>query len=123
MNVSASAIVRLASLSLLLFSFIITPACFAQTSPSAGNATCKIDKSSATQTELAFYRDDFKKAADLAAADYKTDPKNNRSRQQIPLQSSQPENSATLKETGWSHTRSCSKRSSSTPVSPPPMRG
>jgi tetratricopeptide (TPR) repeat protein len=63
----------------LLFSPLLTAKSPAQSSPS--NATCKIDKTPPTDSELAFYRQDFKKAADLAAAAYKADSKNSRSRQ------------------------------------------
>ncbi|WP_353063226.1 aspartyl protease family protein [Tunturibacter psychrotolerans] len=65
----------------LLFSFLLTSTSPAQSSPAASNATCKIDKTPPTDTEVAFYRRDFKKAADLAAAGYKADPKDSRSRQ------------------------------------------
>jgi hypothetical protein len=76
MKVSAPAV-----LSSLLFSLFLTSSSLAQASPSASNATCKIDKTPATDAELAFYRQDYKKAADLAAAAYKADPKDSRSRQ------------------------------------------
>ncbi|WP_353063225.1 aspartyl protease family protein [Tunturibacter psychrotolerans] len=66
---------------LFLFAVFLPSKSPAQSSPAASNATCKIDKTPPTDTELAFYRQDFKKAADLAAAGYKSDPKNSRSRQ------------------------------------------
>jgi len=76
MKVSAPAL-----LCALLFSSLLTSKSPAQTSPAASNATCKIDKTPSTDAELAFYRQDYKKAADLAAAAYKADPKSSRSRQ------------------------------------------
>jgi tetratricopeptide (TPR) repeat protein len=76
MKVSAPAL-----LCALLFSPLLTSKSPAQSSPASSNATCKIDKTPATDAELAFYRQDFKKAADLAAAAYKADPKSSRSRQ------------------------------------------
>jgi hypothetical protein len=76
MKVSAPAV-----LCSLLVSLLLASKGRAQSSPAPSNATCKIDKTPPTDTELAFYRQDFKKAADLAAAAYKSDPKNSRSRQ------------------------------------------
>jgi tetratricopeptide (TPR) repeat protein len=76
MKVSAPAL-----LCSLLLSLVLTSSSPAQSSPAASNATCKIDKTPPNDTEVAFYHRDFKKAADLAAAAYKADPKNNRSRQ------------------------------------------
>ena len=76
MKVSAPAL-----LCALLFSSLLTSKSPAQTSPAASNATCKIDKTPPTDADLAFYRQDYKKAADLAAAAYKADPKSSRSRQ------------------------------------------
>ncbi|WP_433963590.1 hypothetical protein [Tunturiibacter gelidiferens] len=135
MNDSAAAILPLSWLS-LIFSAILASSGFAQTTP-AKSASCKIDRAAPTETELAFYRENFKKAAELAAAEYKADAKNSRSRQleidsligqgklddarkkpthgpslsqQILSPSSPPENSATQKETGWSPTPSCSRR-------------
>jgi tetratricopeptide (TPR) repeat protein len=78
MNVSATARLRLRW---LLFLLIPPALSFAQSSPSANNATCKIDQTPSTELELAFYRRDYKKSAELAAADIKADPKNQRSRQ------------------------------------------
>jgi tetratricopeptide (TPR) repeat protein len=76
MKVSARAV-----LCLLLLSLLVRSKSPAQSPPAPNNATCKIDKTPPTDTELAFYRQDYKKAADLAAAAYKADPKDNRSRQ------------------------------------------
>jgi tetratricopeptide (TPR) repeat protein len=76
MNVSPRTV-----LYLLLFSLLFSSKSPAQSSPAASNATCKIDKTPPTDAELAFYRQDYKKAGDLAAAGYKADPKNSRSRQ------------------------------------------
>jgi hypothetical protein len=114
----------------LLFVLLPTAPCFAQSSPSANNATCKIDQTPSTQIELTFYRDDYKKTAELAAADLKADPKNRRSRQleidsligmdqldedrrrqthgppqnqPILLRSLPLENFVTPRVTGWSH--------------------
>ncbi len=78
MNVTVLARLRLYW---LLFLLIPTAPSFAQSSPSTNNATCKIDQTPSTPIELAFYRDDYKKTAELAAADLKADPKNQRSRQ------------------------------------------
>jgi tetratricopeptide (TPR) repeat protein len=78
LNMKVSA---LALLCALLFSPLLTSKSPAQSSPSASNATCKIDKTPPTETELAFYRQDYRKAAGLAAAAYKADTKDNRSRQ------------------------------------------
>jgi hypothetical protein len=65
----------------LLFSLVLTSSSPAQSAPAPSNATCKIDKTPPSDTETAFYRRDYKKAADLAAAAYKADPKDSRSRQ------------------------------------------
>jgi predicted aspartyl protease len=64
--------------------FLLTVKAPAQSSPDpkqAHNAACKIDRTDPTETELAFYRRDYKKAADLAAAAYKADAADRRSRQ------------------------------------------
>src|SRR5277367_3194609 len=78
---SAIPLLCLAQLSLI---FVLTAKTSAQSSPNpkqAHNAACKIDRADPTETELAFYRRDYKKAADLAAAAYKADPADRRSRQ------------------------------------------
>jgi len=77
---------RLPFLCLTVFSlaFALTAKSPAQSSPDpkqAHNAACKIDHAAPTETELAFYRGDYKKSADLAAAAYKSDSGDRRSRQ------------------------------------------
>jgi tetratricopeptide (TPR) repeat protein len=82
-NVKASSslpLLRLSWLPLALFLFLI-PMSSAQTSPPSNKASCKIDLASPTETELAFYRGDFSKAVELAAAAYKSNPADRRSRQ------------------------------------------
>jgi tetratricopeptide (TPR) repeat protein len=80
MNDSAAATLP-ASWLALFFLAILTSTGLAQTAPAAKSASCKIDHADPTPTELAFYREDYTKSADLAAAEYKADPKNSRSRQ------------------------------------------
>jgi len=81
--VNASSSVPLLFLALLpLASFLLlSPNSSAQTSPPTNKAACKIDLAAPTETELAFYRADFSKAAELAAAAYKANPTDLRSRQ------------------------------------------
>ena len=83
MKVSSGPALRFALLSLVFFPILISKSS-AQTAPeakSAHNAACKIDRTAPTETELAFYRRDFMKAAELAAAAYKANPTDRRSRQ------------------------------------------
>jgi hypothetical protein len=80
---SGLSLLGVASLSLGFF-LVLTSRSSGQTSPetkSDHNAACKIDRAAPTETELAFYRRDFKKAGELAAAAYKIDPTDRRSRQ------------------------------------------
>jgi hypothetical protein len=79
----ARPLLRLAFLLLVFFLFLPSKSS-AQTAPetkSAHNPACKIDRAASTETELAFYRQDYKKAAELAAAAYKANPADRRSRQ------------------------------------------
>ena len=54
---------------------------FAQTSASPSQAACKIDKSAPTDADIAFFRQDFKKAETLYAAAYAKDPSDSHSRE------------------------------------------
>src|SRR6202453_4597189 len=71
------------SLSFVLL-FVLTAKSSSQTSSAPKpehNAACKIDRAAPTETELAFYREEYKKAEDLAAAAIKSDAADRRSRE------------------------------------------
>jgi Aspartyl protease len=81
-NFSGRSFLRHFVLSFVLFPLISkTSAQTPSEHKSPHSAGCKIDRAAPTEAELAFYRRDYKKATELAAAAYKTDPSDRRSRQ------------------------------------------
>jgi predicted aspartyl protease len=82
MNVNPGCLPCHILLSLALAGFAATNCSAASPEPEpVHNAACKIDRSAPSAIEMAFFRGEYKQAADLAAAAYKKDPADRRSRQ------------------------------------------